>query len=69
VKKAISSILVLAFLFTALTGCSEKNGGGSAQTNNSDVSVQHQQSKAIHLPALAGKACLLMTMPTPCSSP
>lgn len=38
-KKAIASILVLAFLFTALTGCSEKNGGSSAQTNNSDVSV------------------------------
>ncbi|NLC83644.1 MAG: hypothetical protein GX749_01005 [Ruminococcaceae bacterium] len=38
-KKIIASILVIAFLFTALTGCSEKHGGSSAQTNNSDESV------------------------------
>lgn len=38
-KKAIASILVFTFLFTALTGCSEKSGGSSSQTKNSDVSV------------------------------
>lgn len=48
-KRAAASILVLVFLFTAITGCSEINGGSPVQTQNNDkpAATPAEQSSAL----------------------